>query len=323
MAHLIDTSRRAAGGFYSLRKPAWHNLGTVVDVPADDPRILELAGLDWSTDLRPMFTSDRDGNPIAIGGEHRAVVRSDTGAPLGVVGPRYTAVNNSDLMDAIRRIDGAASLHVETAGCLDGGRSVFVLVQHERLSFAIGRDASKGFLLVTNRHDGRETLRILPTTVRVVCANTLGLALGIGRGQGHSLRHTASVGDSLADVVAQYRRAVEAHDKQREALEALARVRSTPDSLMDIMRASWEITPETLKDEADRARSIREAREARIAAIRQGPTCDVQGTAGTLFADFNAITEYVDHNGRGPAHAVAGAGVDIKARALDAALALI
>lgn len=322
MAHLIDTTRVPAGAFYGVKVPAWHNLGTVVNTPADDADVLRLAGMDWTPALRPLWTSDTDGNPVAIT-EKRAVVRGDTGAPLGVVGTGYTVVGNDALMDAVRRIDDARGAIVETAGCLDGGKAVWMMIRHERFSFSIGKDASHGYLLLTNRHDGTATLRVLPTTIRVVCANTLGWALGNGRRAGHSLRHTAGVLGALSDVADQYRNAVEAHDAQVEALRALAAKRSTPETLEAISRAAWEVTADTLKDEGDRARAIREEREAAIRRLRASETCAVDGTAGSLFSDFNAVTEFVDHHGKGAQSALFGAGEDVKARALDAALALV
>lgn len=322
MAHLIDTTRIAAGAFYGLRTPAWHKLGTVVDRPADDGDVLRLAGLDWTPTLRPMWTSDTDGNPVAIT-DKRAVVRSDTGQPVGVVGTGYNVVPNDALMDAIRRIDSADGAIIETAGCLDGGKAVWLMMRHERFSFTVGKDASHGYLLLTNRHDGTETLRVLPTTIRVVCANTLGAALSNGRSSGHFLRHSVGVLGALSEVADQYNRAVRDADRLRESMEALAKVRSSTDSLEAIMRTPWEVTADTLADESDRAKTIREARESRIRRIRASETCDVEGTAGTLFSDLQAVTEYVDHHWRGPQSALFGGGSDLKATALETALALV
>ena len=169
MAHKIDsTTGRAA--VYSLRESMWHGLGTVVDAPVSDPRVLELAGLDWTADLRPVWTSDMDGNPVVIP-NRRGVVRSDTGAAIGCVGDTYEAFQFfRDVCDA--------DAVIETAGALKDGAQVWAMAKIPSLHMAIGSDVSDGYLLITNRHDGAGSLRILPTIVRVVCNNTLSAALG-------------------------------------------------------------------------------------------------------------------------------------------------
>lgn len=320
MAHMIDNST-GKDAFYSLRESAWHKLGQVVNAPVHDTRVLELAGLDWSVDLRPVSTMDKENNSILIPGK-RCALRSDTCAPLGVVGDDYATVQNSAMLEFFRQVCDSECT-IETAGALDEGQRVWALARMPTLNLAIGKDVSHGYLLITNRHDGMGSVRIMPTMVRVVCNNTLTQALGSSEG-GHRIRHTKNVQTTIDSIARQYAGAIAGFEAQKKQMEALARKQSQPGGLSVIMAKAFEVTSDSLKDEAQRARTIRLNRENRIKVIRQTATCDVEGTRGTLFADLMAVTEWVDHDWSDDAErGLFGVGVAAKQRALDAALAMV
>lgn len=320
MAHMIDNSA-GKNAFYSLRESAWHKLGQVVNAPVHDERVLELAGLDWSVDLRPVSTMDTDGNPILIPNK-RCALRSDTCNPLGVVGDDYATVQNSAMLNFFREVCDK-DCTIETAGALDEGQRVWALARMPNLNLAIGKDVSNGYLLITNRHDGMGSVRIMPTMIRVVCNNTLTAALGSSDG-GHRIRHTKNVQTTIDSIARQYAGAIKGFELQKAQMEALARKTTRGESLQAIMNQAFEVTTDSLRDEAQRARTIRVNRENRIKVIRQTETCDMEGTRGTLFADLMAVTEWIDHDWSDDAErGLFGVGVAAKQRALDAALALV
>lgn len=319
MAHMIDNSA-GRDAFYSLRESPWHKLGQVVDRPVSDERVLELAGLDWIAEMKPL-SALVNGDHITIPNK-RAVIRSDTLAPIGVVGDDYATVQNSAMLEFFRKVCDPETT-IETAGALDEGQRVWCLARMPTLDLVLGKDISKGYFLISNRHDGMGSVVIQQTAIRVVCNNTLTVALKTGAGA-HRVRHTRNVQMTLDAIARQYAGALEGWKRQKEAMEALARKPSNPGSLSAIMAKAFEVTTDSLKDEAQRARTIRQNREKAIVAIRKSPTCDVEGTRGTLFADLNAVTEWVDHDWSDDAErGLFGVGVAVKQRALDAALAMV
>jgi phage/plasmid-like protein (TIGR03299 family) len=328
MAHSIDQTKLATGAFYSLRKSAWHSLGQVVDRPADSLEILALAGLDFTADTTSVYMQDPDGSPIIIPGR-RAVYRSDTGRPLGVVGDDYTTVQNSRMFEFFQNVCEAGTV-IETAGALNGGRRVWALARIPSLNLAIGQDKSRGYTLISNAHDGSQSVLIQPTIIRVVCQNTLNQALSRGRGntkgRAFAIRHSAGVEAGIRIAEDQYAEAIAQWHGVAEQMKALATVRTTPMSLQVISDAAFEVTSDSLKDEAVRARTIRQNREREIDRIRRSETCNVIGTEDTIYADFQAVTEWIDHawsKDRSAERAISTTGNEAKARALEAALALV
>jgi phage/plasmid-like protein (TIGR03299 family) len=313
--------------FYSLKLSAWHQSGNVVDKPAHDSSILGLAGQDWNAEIAPVYYQDQDGNQIMVPGR-RAVYRSDTGRPLGIVGTDYTIVQNSRMYEFFRSIAPRDTV-IETAGTLDGGKRVWALARIPELMIAIGEDLTNGYLLFSTAHDGSASVRTLATSIRVVCQNTLNAAHKAGKGKGIRLKHTSGVEAGLLAAAQQYAAALENFQGLRDQLTALASRRSTTTSLEVISRAAFAVTAETLaleaKSESGRARTIRENRERQIRQIRNSATCNVRGTEGTLFADMQAVTEWVDHvfAKDDSTRAITGSGVEVKASALEAALALV
>ena len=151
---------------------AWHGLGTIVTEDLTPQEALVRCGLDWTVEPETIFR-EMDGQQVAID-SHRLMVRSDNRAQLGMVGPQYEPVQNSelaDLADVLKKTDSRVT--VETCGSIRDGKKVWFLCRSE--SFNIGNfdDEVIPYLLLSNGHDGLTALRVTPTTVRVVCSNTL------------------------------------------------------------------------------------------------------------------------------------------------------
>lgn len=327
-ANLAINRQLGGASFYSLRTAGWHKEGNVVQAPASDPRALELAGLAWTADTETLYTSG-----MSIVTSHKALIRTDTGEVLSVVGTGYQPLQNADLFAFLRDCDATKSLEIETAGALGKGDVVWAMARVPGLDFALGKDETRGYLLITNGHDGKTPVRIFPTAVRVVCQNTMRMASQARSGfrgtlsGGWDVKHTKGMEYTLRSVAAAYVGAIESANETRAQAQALAGKRSTSDSLQTITRAALDVT--VGPGETERSRQIREAREKAVAAIRASATCDVQGTAGTLWADLQAVTEWVDHERGGDAAErfrsaqFGGEGEEMKARAYDAALALV
>lgn len=346
MAHNLSTHLDAAGNkvasFYSLRVNPWHSLGTVVERPLSDSGILNAAGLAWTADKVGLRLADT----LDAVADHVAIVRSDTRATLGVVGSDYHPLQNEDLFAFFRDVAGVRDFTVETAGALGAGETVWALARIPGLEMAKGDDISQGYLLIRNNHDGNATLRITPTMIRVVCANTMRMATAeaVGRSRRHGrntlsggwcVRHTRGIKQAIADIADAYARTFADYETTRAAFSALTSKPLSSAAFDAMMAAAFATSAKA--EESDRAKAMAKARLDKVAAILASRTCNVSGTAGTLWAGLNAITEYVDHESRTrQTDATAtdasqrfasamfdGNGDKIKAAAWEAALALV
>ena len=89
----------------------------------------------------------------------------------------------------------------ETAGALKGGRHIWMLARLPKTLRAAGDDEIRPYVLLANSHDGTRALRMIPTTIRVVCPNTLNLALGRSAAtDGVTIFHNESLDRRVADA---------------------------------------------------------------------------------------------------------------------------
>jgi phage/plasmid-like protein (TIGR03299 family) len=291
VAHQIESN----DGMVLVGERAWHGLGLVLDeqdLTAADATTK--ANIGWRVVQCPLVAKGvgaLDGESYDVP-SNVANIRADDGTILGVVGDGYHVLQNSDVAEVI---DGLA-LNIETAGSLRGGRDVFYLARLDR--FGLGRggaDEVVNYALFANSHDGSRCFRLLPTTVRVVCANTLGMALRTGRRDGIVIRHSASLPDRLkyaerSLAFAQY----EARHFREVAQKLVARMLSDKERqayfLAVYEKAYGKPDP---KDERKHARSV--AILERWSALHESPKQRIGGIQGSAWAALNAVTEWADH----------------------------
>ena len=200
MAHDLE-SVNGQTSFASLRQPAWHGLGTVFEEEVTTKEMLDLANLnDWNVRLEDVAIPDG----FASDKGYSFVTRTnpfdrEQNDVLGVVGERYVPMQNEDLFDfGDLMLDGGGRW--ETAGSIKGGRQVFGSLALERETVldpnGVG-DKINTYLLINTSHDGSVAIQASITPVRVVCANTLNVALSSVKGkkgikQSFKIRHTAT-----------------------------------------------------------------------------------------------------------------------------------
>ncbi len=325
------------------RQNPWQSHGHAMTGAAstDVDAAIRSAGLDWEVrkvDLRCADTLD------AVP-DFSAIRRGDTGAILGVVGPDYEPYQNRSMFDVftdlarVSRDDGGLPFTIETAGAFQGGKVVWALAHLPDLGIRIGDDESKTYLLVSNGHTGNRRLIIAPTTIRVVCQNTLRMAEAQARENrrhpglagGFTLKHVSGIHEAVNEAKAAFAATIAAHRVTKAAWNRLADVPLTAKLEAALMTQVFG-TPGP--DETDRAKAIRVSRQNRLAAIAAGPTSQVRGTKDTLFSALAAIVEFVDHDrvsrradggDTGESRlfsATFGSGAEVKERAWNAALAL-
>ncbi len=177
--------------FYTREKP-WHGLGTGIAEAPNSADALRLAGLDWKVVQEPVYTDAGKEIP-----GYKANVRDTDRRVLGVVTDRYRVVQNREAFAFTDALLGSG-VRYETAGALQEGRKVWLLARlpHE---YIISGERISPYLVFSNTHDGSGAVRVAVTPVRVVCNNTLNLALRTAK-RGWSMIHTGDIRGKIQEA---------------------------------------------------------------------------------------------------------------------------
>lgn len=177
--------------FYTREKP-WHGLGTRVEEAPGSREALKLAGLDWQVIQKSIATTDGQ----VISG-FKANVRNTDNRVLGVVTDRYKVVQNEDAFAFTDQLLGEGVIY-ETAGSLQDGRRTWLLAKLPQ-RYIISGDEIAPYMVFMNTHDGTGAIRAAMTPVRVVCMNTLNLALSTAK-RSWSTNHTGDIAGKMEDA---------------------------------------------------------------------------------------------------------------------------
>jgi phage/plasmid-like protein (TIGR03299 family) len=306
----------------------WHGLGKKLDNAATSAEAIAAAGLNWSVEKRLVYTTGPLGKLIQIDGKY-AVSRMDNDQPLGVVGDVYHPLQNKDAFRFFDAVVGLKEAFYHTAGALGAGEVIWILAKLNGIIQVKGHDITEKYLLLTNRHDGLGSVRIMFTPIRVVCQNTLNLALADGTKFQAKLKHCATMGMKVQEV----REALGIIDQKfaffEKAAQRLAAVELTQEAFKNYL-GKVGIIPEDLADLEGRAKTMAENVIHEVTQkFEHGRGNDMPGVKGTLWAAFNGVTEYVDYTRttRGGSDSRAksllfGSGATLKQKAWDEALSL-
>lgn len=174
-----------------VREKPWHGLGTEVSEAPTSADALRLAGLDWEVQQKNIQVCG--GSKIE---NYKANVRSTDGSVLGVVSDSYKIVQNADAFSFTDELIGG-DVRYETAGSLRGGKKIWLLAKMPERKIA--GDAVEPYLCFSNTHDGTGAIRVCMTPIRVVCNNTLNLALNTAKRQ-WSARHTGNIEQKMQEA---------------------------------------------------------------------------------------------------------------------------
>ena len=202
--------------FY-VRQAPWHGLGVRVKEALSSKEALEKAGLDWNVQQCRLCTEEG----IYVPG-YLANVRSSDGKVLGVVSDRYKVVQNQDAFAFTDEMLGAG-VRYETAGSLWEGKRVWILAKLPN-EYIIKGDRISPFLVFSNTHDGSGSIKVALTPIRVVCNNTLCLALNTAQ-RSWSTRHTGDIRGRMEDAKETLFRAEEYMDCLGNEIERLHKIR--------------------------------------------------------------------------------------------------
>jgi len=264
----------------------WHRLGTQMEGRPDVYAALAAANLDWNVDLRPMFY-ELDGQSVWCK-ERRAVVRDSDHHLLATVGKEYTPLQNRDAFHVLQPACDQFGLTIETAGALGRGDRVWMLAKMPDVVEVVPGDKVEGHLLVLTGHNGWLAYTARLTTTRVVCMNTLQLAM---RDKAFvKLRHTKTATDELKQAEEVITNMVQVLKETGASFKTLAARKMTADEILAYVNEVLSI-PAAATD----VNPVKDRRRATILELATKTGKGIDFAPSTAWAAFNAVTEYIDH----------------------------
>lgn len=285
MAHNLNFIDGKASVFY-VGDPPWHQLGQRLDNTATSVEAIAAAGLDYTVSKKPLKAVLRTKKYMDVM-DHYATVRTDTGEVLGVVGGRYSPIQNRDAFTFFDSLVGTGEAIYHTAGALGRGERMWILAKLPGYIKVQGEDIVEKFLLLTNSHDGSCLVRAKLTPIRVVCQNTLTAALG-GLDEEVRIRHTPSAVSKLEQAHKLLGLTNILYDQLKQILGKMANHQLSTANLFAYV--SRVIPSPDDEIPSTRTRHIRD----RILELHEsGQGADM--SRGSLWGAYNAVTEYTDH----------------------------
>lgn len=318
MAHLVESMA-------FVGETPWHGLGH--QLPSQQPIEVwaQKAGMAWDICETPVrYLTGTAGNLGAIESfsEQKVLFRSDTHAPLSVVSQRYQVVQPREILEFYRDLSDISGFELETAGVLKGGRKFWALARTGQSTALKGKDVSRGYVLLATACDGTLATTAQFTNIRVVCNNTLAIALGTNAGAvkvPHSTRFDAeAVKKQLGISVAGWK---DFMDRMKALSERKLKSTEVQRFLLQVFTDAGNQSAGVTNESAmAKALSLYEGR---------GRGAELASAKGTAYGLLNAVTEFVDHERRARStdhrldSAWFGQGAALKQKALDQALLLV
>lgn len=305
----------------------WHELGN--QLPPKQPIEIwaQQAGMDWricETPVRYMAEQAGALGSIMTFEDQKVLYRSDTKAPLSVVGGRYQVVQPREVLEFYRDLTEVSGFELETAGVLKAGRKFWALAKTGKETALKGNDTVKGYILLATSCDGTLATTATPTTVRVVCNNTLSIALN---GASFAVKVPHSTAFDPQAVKRQLGIAVSGWDAFMYRMKTLSeRKVKSHESMNYFLRVLCQTDGHADSQNLTNERALKKVQELYEGHGRGAELGAAKGTAWGLLC---AVTEFVDHERRARNQeyrldsAWFGQGAGLKQRALDSALQLV
>ncbi|GFZ87168.1 DUF932 domain-containing protein [Dyella caseinilytica] len=321
---------------YVNAKP-WHGLGHRLAPNQPLDIWAKQAGMDWSIETADVQFVD--GQPSA-GSRHvfpgqKVLYRSDTKTPLSVVSSRYKVVQPAEILEFYRDLTDVGGYELETAGVLKDGKKLWALARTNQTMTLKGNDTVNGYLLLATACDGTLATTAQFTSIRVVCNNTLSIALGEGLGaikvshrsdfDAQAVKQQMGIATAPWQDFSDYvKELANCRIAEKTVNSFLAKVFVLPEKIL-----SYLATDPSLGNAAAPTTNERAINRTKELYLGQGVGSDLPTSKGTAWGLLNSVTEYVDHHRRSRSNdhrqdaAWFGHGAMLKQRAWDEALKLV
>ena len=300
MSHELEINANGTANMVWANTPCWHGLGTEMDPDAGALVWMKAAGLDWDVVKQPMFTELPNGEKITVtgknGGEYSVLVRDhrnkkfDQKDIFGPVGPEWTEVQNNEVFTFMEKWCKAGNMKMETCGALKGGTEIWALAKYADEFELIKGDTAKGYMLIHSAHVWGKGNSIRNSLTRVVCNNTLQIALGSSNGA-FRMPHVRAFD---ADVQKRAEEAIglvtEQNKQMKEAISYLASKKAPDNAMEEYIVKLYQ--PKAANDEKVQ---LNQTSEIVWDAIHLAPGSALNSSKGTWWGALNGVTYYEDH----------------------------
>ena len=267
--------------FYVREKP-WHGLGTEVKEAPTSVDALVCAGLDWEVIQKNVYAEDG----TLISG-YKVNTRSTDNAALGIVSDRYRVMQNEDAFEFTDDLLGAGVTY-ETAGALQGGRKVWMLARMPQ-RYIIAGDEIAPYLVVMNSHDGSTGVKVAMTPIRVVCQNTLNLALNNAK-RIWTTKHTENVMLRVHEARETLMLAEAYMGELGRGIDELSRIKLTDRKVMEFMQEFFPVSNNV--PEGQRKNNLRLLDDLKM---RYWNAPDLSGMGNNGYRFVNAVSDFATH----------------------------
>ena len=276
MAHMVES-------MFSVREKPWHGLGTIVMEAPTSAEALRLAGLDWMVEQEPVYTGS---NEMIKG--YKANVRSSDRKVLGVVSDRYKVVQNTDAFSFTDELLGKG-VRYETAGSLQEGKKVWLLARLPK-EYVIAGERISPYLVFSNTHDGSGSVKVAVTPVRIVCNNTLNLALDNAK-RSFSMIHTGNIHDKIQEAKDTLFMAENYMDSLGIEFEQLRRQKMTDAQVREYIELLLPMEEEPTPIQSKNILKLRRDMEQRYYGAP-----DLQKVGNNAYRFINAVSDFATHS---------------------------
>ena len=267
---------------FFTRVTPWHGLGTRVEEAPGSKEALVLAGLDWKVVQKPIVTED--GLPV---NGFKANIRDRDSQVLGVVTNRYKVVQNEDAFAFTDKLLGEGVTY-ETAGSLQDGRRTWILAKLPQ-RYIISGDEITPYLVFMNSHDGTGAIKAAMTPVRVVCQNTLNLALSTAK-RSWSTNHTGDIKGKLEDARNTLLYADRYMGELGKAIDQLQQIRLSDQKVYEYIDALFPLMDGITEQQRKNLMRLKEEVKMRYF---DAPDLQYVGKNGYRFV--NAVSDFATH----------------------------
>ena len=328
----------------------WHGLGNQLSPNQPLEVWAQQAGMDWrieSSNVSYMAQNERGQSIIMPFEEQRVLYRSDTHAPLSVVSQRYQEVQPMEILEFYRDLTEQSGFELETAGILKGGKKFWALARTGQSTALKGKDVSHGYILLATACDGSLATTAQFTNIRVVCNNTLAIALRGQSGSAGVVKVPHSTKFDADKVKQQLGVSVRAWDEHMYEMKQLSQRKVTQGEAAAFFDAVFNNTNMNVTDQEENIiqfyRNVanpnptkeksepngRAMSKAMIMFNGQGRGAELSSAKNTAYGLLCSITEFADHERRAMStdhrldSAWFGAGANLKQRGLEQALTMV
>jgi phage/plasmid-like protein (TIGR03299 family) len=306
----------------------WHQLGNALPPRQPIEVWAKKAGMDWTIRETPVrYMAEHAGalGSILTFTDQKVLYRSDTKTPLSVVSNRYQVVQPQQVLEFYRDLTEISGFELETAGVLRAGRKFWALARTGKETKIKGTDIVRGYVLLATSSDGTLATTATPTTIRVVCHNTLMIALN---GASCAVKVPHSTVFDAQSVKKELGIAVSTWDSFMYRMKTLSeRKVKSHEALNFFLKVMCHTDQHT--DPEQRLMNERALKRVQALYAGEGKGADLASAQDTAWGLLNAVTQYVDHERRARSQdhrvdsAWFGQGAVLKQRALDHALQMV